>query len=64
MHHLTPVQKLTNGLARIEQVWTLAAEAAPLASPPASETLGQIHDLTTEALLILKSLRGQIGGAP
>ncbi len=64
MNNFTPAEKLMQGIARVQRVWTLAAEAAPIAPPPGCETFGEIHDLTTEALLILNSLRGQIGGSP
>ncbi len=64
MNHFTPGQKLIQGIARVERVWTLARDAAPIAPPPGCETFSEIHDLATEALLILNSLRGQIGGAP
>jgi hypothetical protein len=64
MNHFTPAEKLMQGIARIERVWTLAEEAAPIAPAPGGEALSEIHHLATEALLILNSLRGQIVGAP
>jgi len=62
MHQFTPSQKLMQGIVRIEEVWTLAGDAVEICPAPACETFGRIRDLTTEALVILKSLRGQIGG--
>ncbi len=63
MNNFTPAQKLLQGIVRLQEVRTRAGEAAPIAPPPGCETLGRIHDLATEAVLILNSLRGQVGGA-
>ena len=64
MNRFTPAEKLMQGIARIERLARLAEETAPAAPAPGGEALSQIHHLAIEALLILKSLRGQIGGAP
>jgi hypothetical protein len=64
MHQFTPAQKLMQGILRIEHLWKIAEENAPLAPAPGGEALSQIHQLATEALLILNSLRGQVGSEP
>jgi len=64
MHQFSPTAKLMAGIARVELVWKLAGENAPLAAIPGNEALAQIYELAAEALLILNSLRGEIVGQP
>ena len=60
MNHLTQTQKLLSAITRLERVRTLATHNAPLAPPPGGEALAEVQQLTTESLLILHSLKGQI----
>jgi hypothetical protein len=62
MNHFTPAEKLMHGIARIRILSGLADEAAHAAPGPYNETFADIHQLATEAILILTNLRGQFGG--
>jgi hypothetical protein len=64
MNRFTPAEKLMQGIARVNELKTLATEAGPTAPAALGEVFAEIGQLALEALLILNSLRGQIGAAP
>ena len=57
----TPAEGLQHAIARVTEIQQRAATDAPLAKGAGAVALGEIDELATLALLLLRNLTGQIG---